>query len=55
MAQTEQKYFDMDVEPILNTPQMRDIQWEKLKQSLEYFYDKVPFDRRRMEKAYEAK
>jgi len=35
MAQTEQKYFDMDVEPILNTPQMRDIQWEKLKRSLE--------------------
>ena len=51
MAQPEQKYFDMDVEPILNTPQMRDIQWEKLKQSLEYFYEKVPFDRRRMEKA----
>ncbi len=45
------QYFDMEIEPILNTPQMREIQWEKLKSSLAYFYEKVPFDRRRMERA----
>ena len=51
MSQTERKYFDMEIEPILNTPQIRELQWRKLKQSLEYFYEKVPFDRKRMEKA----
>ncbi|MEW6442317.1 MAG: AMP-binding protein [bacterium] len=51
MEQTERKYFDMEVEPLLNTPRMRQIQWPKLKQTLTYFYEKVPFDRRRMEKA----
>ena len=49
MAQAEQKYFDMDVEPILNTPRMREIQWENLKTSLRKFYEQVPFDRNRME------
>ena len=29
MTQTEQKYWDMDIEPKLNTPEIREIQWEK--------------------------
>ncbi|MBT3369051.1 MAG: phenylacetate--CoA ligase family protein, partial [Nitrospina sp.] len=48
---TEQKYFNMEIEPLLNTPQMREIQWEGMQKAIEYFYDKVPFDRRRMDRA----
>lgn len=47
----EQKYFNMEIEPLLNTPEMRDMQWEKLQAAIRFFYDRVPFDRRRMEKA----
>ncbi len=51
MEQAERKYWDMEIEPLLNTPRMREMQWEKLQQSIRYCYEKVPFDRRRMEKA----
>ncbi|WP_034141070.1 phenylacetate--CoA ligase family protein [Desulfosporosinus sp. BICA1-9] len=47
----EQTYFDMEVEPILNTPKMREIQWEGLQKAIRFFYEKVPFERRRMDKA----
>ena len=47
----ERPYFNMDVEPLLNTPQMRDIQWEKLQTALRFFYDQVPFERRHMDRA----
>jgi phenylacetate-CoA ligase len=47
----EQKYFNPDVEPFLNTPQMREVQWEKLKHAVRYAFDKVPFDRERMDAA----
>jgi len=47
----EQPYFNMEVEPWLNTPRMREIQWEKLRKALSYFYEKVPFERRRMDRA----
>lgn len=45
------RYFNEVVEPLLNTPQMRQIQHGKLRPTLSYFYHKVPFDRERMEKA----
>ncbi len=51
MAETERKYWDMEMEPLLNTPEMREIQWEKLQKAIRYCYDKVPFDRQRMDKA----
>lgn len=47
----ERKYFNMEVEPLLNTPVMREIQWEKLQKAIHFFYEKVPFDRRRMDRA----
>jgi phenylacetate-CoA ligase len=47
----EPAYFNMQVEPILNTPEMRQIQWTKLQTALEFFYNKVPFERRRFERA----
>jgi phenylacetate-CoA ligase len=44
-------YFNMDVEPRLNTPAMRDFQWEQLKTAIRFFYDQAPFERRRFERA----
>ncbi|MFZ5644624.1 MAG: phenylacetate--CoA ligase family protein [Bacillota bacterium] len=46
-----QKYFNMETEPLLNTPEMRDMQWDRLQEAISFFYNKVPFDRRRMDKA----
>ena len=46
-----QKYFNMEIEQILNTPEMREIQTRKLSSALRYFYDNVPFDRKRMDMA----
>ena len=35
----------MDIEPLLNTPEMRRLQESKLPPALRFFYDHVPFDR----------
>lgn len=51
MDDQERKYWDMDVEPHLNTPKMREVQLGKLKPVLEFHYNHVPFDRSRMDKA----
>ncbi len=50
-TQLGQQYFNPEVEPLLNTPAMRRIQEGKLRTTLEYFYENVPFDRARMDKA----
>ncbi|MEW6266365.1 MAG: AMP-binding protein [Thermodesulfobacteriota bacterium] len=47
----ERPYFNMEVEPWLNTPAMREKQWTKMMEALRYFYEKVPFERRRLERA----
>lgn len=44
-------YFNPDMEPFLNTPQMREVQWAKLQHAIRFAYEKVPFDRERMEAA----
>ena len=46
-----QMYFNESVEPLLNTPEMRARQLEGLKRAVRYFYEKVPFERRRLDKA----
>lgn len=51
MENRDRKYFNMEIEPLLNTPAMREIQEEKLLPTIQYFYDKVPFDRERLDKA----
>jgi phenylacetate-CoA ligase len=51
MTTGDKPYFNMDVEPMLNTPEMRKLQEQKLQKALQYFYDHVPFDRMRMEKS----
>ncbi|MDH4008833.1 MAG: hypothetical protein OEU35_12265, partial [Desulfuromonadales bacterium] len=45
------KYFNEEIEPLFNTPEMKKIQEGKLQTALQYFYDNVPFDRERMDKA----
>lgn len=47
----ESLYFNEQMEPLLNTPEMQKIQLSKLQPTLRYFYDHVPFDRERMDKA----
>ncbi|MFO7963775.1 MAG: AMP-binding protein [Desulfobacterales bacterium] len=47
----EPEYFNMAIEPLLNTAEMRRIQESKLASTLRFFYEKVPFDRDRMKKA----
>lgn len=42
-------YWNMDVEPMLNTSEMKSIQMEKLKIMLKRFYTNAPFHRMRME------
>ncbi len=51
MSGQRQPYFNMDIEPLLNTPEMRRLQESKLQASLRFFYDHVPFDRSRMDRA----
>ena len=51
MDDQERKYWDMDIEPHLNTPKMREIQLDKLEPVLEFHYSHVPFDRNRMDRA----
>lgn len=51
MLEKNDKYFNMEVETMLNTQQMREMQWKKLKKAIQFMYDHVPFDRERMEKA----
>ena len=45
------KYWDMDMEPLLNTPAMREIQWDKLQGLLARLYEAKPYWRERMDKA----
>ena len=36
-------YLDMEMETKLNTPEMRELQWSKLKKHLEHLYTTTPF------------
>ena len=44
-------YWNMDIEPLLNTPEMQKIQLKKLKIMLKRFYANAPFHRMRLEEA----
>ena len=47
----ERHYWNMDVEPFLNTPEMKKLQLEKLKIMLKRLYANAPFHRKRMDDA----
>ena len=44
-------YWNMDVEPFLNTPAMKTLQLEKLKVMLKRIYENAPFHRKRLDEA----
>lgn len=50
MEQKDRKYWNMDIEPKLNTPEIKELQLEKLKTGLRWQYENTPFNRRRFEK-----
>lgn len=45
------QYWDMEIEPRLNTPDMAEIQWRKLQPLLSRLYDQKPYWRARMDAA----
>ena len=51
MDHGERKYWNMEIEPKLNTPEMKELQLQKLKQALAWQYANTPFNRARFEKA----
>jgi phenylacetate-CoA ligase len=48
---SQRRYWNMEIEPKLNTPEMRELQLEKLKLALQWQYENTPFNRKRFEKA----
>ena len=51
MTIDDRPYWNMDIEPMLNTPEIKKIQEEKLQQALKWQYENSPFNRKRFEKA----
>jgi phenylacetate-CoA ligase len=47
----ERRYWNMDIEPLLNTPEMKKIQESKLQDALKWQYENSPFNRKRFEQA----
>ena len=47
----EREYWNMEIEPILNTPEMRELQWSKMPRVLKWQYENTPFNRDRFDKA----
>jgi phenylacetate-CoA ligase len=47
----EREYWNMEIEPILNTPEMRELQWKKMPRVLKWQYENTPFNRDRFNKA----
>ena len=52
MIQLSKKYWNMDVEPRLNTPEIRESQKAMLPRAIRYCYENVPFERRRMDERH---
>lgn len=51
MSKTERKYWNMKVEPKLNTPEIKEFQLKRLKKSLAWQYRYTPFNKNRFDKA----
>ncbi len=51
MDQNDRKYWNMEVEPKLNTSEMKDFQLGKLKDALKWQYENTPINRKRFDKA----
>lgn len=51
MGQEDRKYWNMEIEPLLNTEAIKKLQWKKLQYTLKWQYENTPFNRKRFEKA----
>ncbi len=51
MESSNRPYWNMDIEPILGTPEMRELQLTKLRKALAWQYENSPFNRRRFDRA----
>ena len=51
MQSSDRPYWNMEIEPKLNTEEMRDAQLEKLIKALHWQYEHTPFNRQRFDKA----
>jgi len=51
MTDLERPYWNMEIEPRLNTPAIRELQWRKLAAALQWQYENTPFHRERFEQA----
>ncbi|MFP4531883.1 MAG: phenylacetate--CoA ligase family protein [Desulfobacterales bacterium] len=51
MAETDRPYWNMEIEPKLNTEEIRELQFEKLKSALKWQYKHTPFNRKRFDAA----
>ena len=48
---SDRRYWDMNIEPFLNTPQMKELQLDKLKIMLQRLYQNAPFYKKRFDEA----
>ena len=51
MTDAQRPYWNMEIEPLLGTQQMRDLQWRKLSEALQWQYANTPMHRERMDQA----
>ncbi|MCX5860010.1 MAG: phenylacetate--CoA ligase family protein [Proteobacteria bacterium] len=51
MEDLNRKYWNMEIEPRLNTPGMRELQWKKLQEALAWQYENTPFHRKHFDEA----
>ncbi|MBW1798039.1 MAG: AMP-binding protein [Deltaproteobacteria bacterium] len=51
MMLEDRMYWNMDIEPFLNTPEMKDLQLEKLKVMIKRLYTNAPFFKKRFDEA----
>ena len=51
MNDTLRKYWNMDIEPRLNSSQMKEFQFKKLQESLKWQYENAPYNRKRFDAA----
>jgi hypothetical protein len=51
MTDLKRTYWNMEIEPKLNSPEMRELQWRKLTAALEWQYENTPMHRERFDQA----
>ncbi|MCU0600639.1 MAG: hypothetical protein MUE70_15435 [Desulfobacterales bacterium] len=51
MKDTEAKYWNMEMEPMLSTPEMKKFQFQKLQSALKWQYENTPYNRKRFDAA----